>query len=196
MVRLFFCNPQFSFTPIAGMTALTFVTGGSRSGKSAFAQQLAEAIAAPRLFLATCPNLDKEMDDRIRRHRRDREGRGWQTLEEPLHLAEELSRRPAGETVLVDCLTLWISNLMHESGQGGDEITEDRMTFLADQLGTAASRHQGQIIMVANEVGLGIVPDNPTARRFRDLAGRCNQSIAARADQVFLVCCGIPLQLK
>lgn len=184
------------FSELQQCNMLTLVTGGSRSGKSAFAQQLAEAIAAPRLFLATCPNLDAEMDDRVRRHRRDREGRGWQTIEEPLHLAEVLSCRPDGETVLIDCLTLWISNLMHEAEQGGDEITEDRMTFLADQLGTASRRHQGQIIMVANEVGLGIVPDNPAARRFRDLAGRCNQSIAARADQVFLVCCGIPLQLK
>jgi adenosylcobinamide kinase/adenosylcobinamide-phosphate guanylyltransferase len=178
------------------MTALTLVTGGSRSGKSAFAQQLAEAAAAPRLFLATCPNLDAEMDERIARHRRDREGQGWQTIEEPLQLAEALGRCPAGETVLIDCLTLWISNLMHEAGQRGDEITEDRMTFLTDQLGTAARRHEGQVIMVANEVGLGIVPDSAAARRFRDLAGRCNQSIAARADQVFLVCCGIPLQLK
>ena len=178
------------------MTALTLVTGGSRSGKSAFAQQLAEAVNAPKLFLATCPICDAEMDERIRRHRRDREGREWQTVEEPLRVAELLGCRPAGETILIDCLTLWISNLMHEAEQRGDEITEDRMTFLADQLGTAARRHQGQVIMVANEVGLGIVPDNPAARRFRDLAGRCNQSIAACADQVFFVCCGLPLQLK
>ncbi len=178
------------------MTTLTLVTGGSRSGKSAFAQQLAESIDAPRLFLATCPNFDAEMDDRVRRHRHDREGRNWQTIEEALQLTELLASRPAGETVLVDCLTLWISNLMYSAEQNHSEITEENMIFLAHQLGAAARHHQGQVIMVANEVGLGIVPDNPTTRRFRDLAGRCNQTIAALADKVFLVCCGIPLQIK
>jgi adenosylcobinamide kinase/adenosylcobinamide-phosphate guanylyltransferase len=175
---------------------LTFVIGGSRSGKSAFAQQLAEQTDAARFFLAACPDLDAEMHERIRRHRQDRQGRNWQTIEEPLNLVEALGRCPAQATVLIDCLTLWISNLMHKAEQDDAEITEDQMTLAAEQLGKAACCRQGQIIMVANEVGLGIVPDSAAARRFRDLAGRCNQTIAALADQVFFVCCGIPLKIK
>ena len=95
------------------MATFTFITGGSRSGKSAFAQQQAEQLDTPRLFMATSPRTDQEMAERIRRHRRDREGRGWQTAEVPLLLAEQLRRTPTGTTVLIDCLTLWINNLMY-----------------------------------------------------------------------------------
>ncbi len=178
------------------MNSLILVTGGSRSGKSAFAQQLAEQGDARRLFIATCPNIDQETDSRIARHRREREGRGWQTMEEPLRLAERLDDIPAGTSVLIDCLTLWVSNLLYEAEQQGKSVSEERMTELALQLAAAARRHQGQVVLVTNEVGLGIVPENAAARQFRDLAGRCNQIIAAAADEVTLVCCGIPLRLK
>ncbi len=178
------------------MNSFTLVTGGSRSGKSAFAQKLAEDIDAPRLFLATCPRLDPEMDERIRRHCREREGHGWQTMEEPLRIIERLEQMPAGSTVLIDCLTLWVSNLMHEAEQAGGAVSEEQIASLAAQLGAAARRHQGRVLAVTNEVGLGIVPDNAAARRFRDLAGRCNQATAALADEVYLVCSGIPLRLK
>ncbi|CAK8719482.1 bifunctional adenosylcobinamide kinase/adenosylcobinamide-phosphate guanylyltransferase [Candidatus Electrothrix laxa] len=174
----------------------TLITGGSRSGKSAFAQQQAEQINAPRLFIATCPRIDPEMDERIHRHQQDREGLGWQTAEIPLRLAEELERTPAGTTVLIDCLTLWINNLMYEAEQKEQEISEGQMSALAEELARAARNHQGQVFLVTNEVGLGIVPDNPLVRRYRDLVGRCNQVIAAFADQVFLVSCGIPMRLK
>ena len=172
------------------------ITGGSRSGKSAFAQQQAEQINAPRLFIATCPRIDPEMDERIQRHQQDREGLDWQTAEVPLRLAEELERTPAGTTVLIDCLTLWINNLMYEAEQKGQEISEDQIATLAEELACAARDHQGPVFLVTNEVGLGIVPDNPLVRRYRDLVGRCNQVIAAFADQVFLVSCGISLQIK
>jgi adenosylcobinamide kinase / adenosylcobinamide-phosphate guanylyltransferase len=175
---------------------ITLVTGGSRSGKSGFAQQLAERLDAPRLFLATCPRIDREMDERISRHRREREGKGWETVEEPLQLAERLRSIPAGTSVLLDCLILWISNLMHEAEQRGEVLDEERIAELTSQLGAAARSHQGRVIFVTGEVGLGIVPDSPTVRRFRDLAGRCNQVAAAAADEVFFVCCGIPLRLK
>lgn len=175
---------------------LTLITGGSRSGKSAFAQQQAEQIDGPRLFIATCPRIDPEMDERIHRHQLDREGLGWQTAEVPLCLSEELERTPAGTTVLIDCLTLWINNLMYEAEQKKQEISEDKITVLAEDLARAARKHQGRIFLVSNEVGLGIVPDNPQVRRYRDLVGRCNQIIAAFADQVFLVSCGLPMQLK
>ncbi len=174
----------------------TLITGGSRSGKSAFAQQQAEQLDAPRLFIATCPRIDSEMDERISRHQRDRAGRGWQTAEIPLRLAEELDRTPTGTAVLIDCLTLWISNLMYEAEQEGLEISEDQVTASVEKLGESARRYQGQVLMVSNEVGLGIVPDNPMARRYRDLVGRCNQVIAASADRVFLVSCGIPVRIK
>ena len=175
---------------------ITLITGGSRSGKSAFAQQQAEQIKAPRLFIATCPRIDPEMDERIFRHQQDREGLGWQTGEVPLRLAEELERTPTGTTVLIDCLTLWINNLMYEAEQKEQEINEDQISALAEELAGAARNHQGQVFLVTNEVGLGIVPDNPLVRRYRDLVGRCNQVIAAFADQVFLVSCGIPMRLK
>ncbi|MCI5224102.1 MAG: bifunctional adenosylcobinamide kinase/adenosylcobinamide-phosphate guanylyltransferase [Candidatus Electrothrix sp. AR4] len=175
---------------------IILITGGSRSGKSAFAQQQAEQINAPHLFIATCPRIDSEMDERIRRHQQDREGLGWKTAEIPLCLAEELQRTPAGTAVLIDCLTLWISNLMYEAEQEGREINEDKVITLAEELARSARNHQGRVFLVTNEVGLGIVPDNPMARRYRDLVGRCNQVIAAFADQVFLVSCGIPLRIK
>ncbi|WP_417914438.1 bifunctional adenosylcobinamide kinase/adenosylcobinamide-phosphate guanylyltransferase [Candidatus Electronema sp. JM] len=175
---------------------ITFVTGGSRSGKSAFAQQIAEGLDAPRLFIATCPRLDAEMDERILRHQRERTGRDWETLEEPLRLAEQLNSVPAGTVVLIDCLTLWISNLMHEAAQAGKELGEEQTAVLAAQLHAAARRHQGRTVIVSGEVGMGLVPDNPLARRFRDLAGRCNQVVAAGADEVFFVCCGLPLRIK
>lgn len=178
------------------MSGFTLVIGGSRSGKSAFAQKLAEDIASPRLFLATCPRLDPEMDERIHKHCREREGRGWQTMEEPLRIIECLEQMPAGSTVLIDCLTLWVSNLMHEAEQAGGAVSEEQIASLAAQLGAAARRHQGRVLAVTNEVGLGIVPDNAAARRFRDLAGRCNQAAAALADEVYFVCSGIPMRLK
>jgi len=176
--------------------SVTLITGGSRSGKSAFAQQQAEQIDGPRLFIATCPRIDPEMDERILRHQQDREGLGWQTAEVPLGLAEKLERIPAGTTVLIDCLTLWVNNLMYEAEQQKQEISEDQMTNLAKGLARVAGKHEGQVFLVTNEVGLGIVPDNPLVRRYRDLVGRCNQVIAALADQVVLVTCGIPLQIK
>lgn len=178
------------------MAPVILITGGSRSGKSAFAQQMAEQIEGPRLFVATCPHTDPEMDDRIRRHCRDRQGRGWQSVEESLLLVEQLGNCRPGSTVLIDCLTLWINNLMFAAGEQQNEIDEDLVAQQAEKLGQAAIAHQGTVIMVTNEVGLGIVPDNRMARLYRDLVGRCNQVVATKADQVFLVSCGIPLQIK
>ncbi|XOF34938.1 MAG: bifunctional adenosylcobinamide kinase/adenosylcobinamide-phosphate guanylyltransferase [Candidatus Electrothrix sp. YB6] len=175
---------------------ITLITGGCRSGKSAFAQEQAEQTDAPCLFIATCSRTDPEMAARIRRHQEDREGRGWQTAEVPLLLAEKLEDLPIGTTVLIDCLTLWVNNLMYETEQHDREITEDQLTVLAEELGRAARNHLGEVILVTNEVGMGIVPENPAARHYRDLIGRSNQIIAAFADQVFLVSCGIPVQIK
>lgn len=178
------------------MAPVILITGGSRSGKSAFGQQMAEQIDGPRFFVATCPHTDPEMDERIRRHCMDREGRGWKSVEEPLLLVEQLGNCMPGTTVLIDCLTLWVNNLMFAAGEQQEEINEDVVAWQAEKLGQAAVAHQGTVIMVTNEVGLGIVPDNRMARLYRDLVGRCNQVVARAADQVFLVSCGVPLQIK
>ena len=172
------------------------VTGGSRSGKSMFAQRLAESLAGPRAFLATCPVIDDEMQERIRKHQESRRRGEWQTLEEPLDLTGALARARKHPVVLVDCLTLWVNNLMHEAGQRGKAFSESQMTRRCTDTLRACREHPGTIIFVTNEVGMGIVPENETSRRFRDLAGRANQTIAAACDEVFLVVCGQPLKIK
>lgn len=178
------------------MESVVLVTGGCRSGKSAFAQQLAEKISGNRLFVATCPRTDAEMDLRIQRHQQARLNRGWQSVEEPYAPADVITGAAAGTTILVDCLTLWVSNLLLSAESSNQPLTEDRMALLAEELVSAAQRHHGCVLMVTNEVGLGIVPENSLARRYRDLVGRCNQYVAAGSDQVYLVSCGIPMQLK
>ncbi len=133
---------------------------------------------------------------RIYRHQQARENKGWKTVEEPYAPADLIATTAAGTTILLDCLTLWISNLLFAAEKSGEKLTEERMARLSQELVTAAGRHDGCVLLVTNEVGLGIVPENPLARTYRDLVGRCNQRIAAGADQVYLVSCGLPLQLK
>lgn len=168
------------------MTRL-LVLGGARSGKSRYAQARAEALPGPLLYIATAQALDEEMADRIARHRADR-GPRWSTRDVPLDLPAAIRAEAApGGVLLVDCLTLWTSNLLFA------ERDLDRETeALADAVADAA----GPVLLVANEVGLGIVPDNALARRFRDAAGRLNQAIAAAADEVQFVAAGLPLRLK
>ena len=178
------------------MASVVLITGGCRSGKSDFAQQLAEEIPGKRLFIATCPCADEEMELRIKNHQQARVNKGWQSVEEPYAPAEIIAEAAAGTTILLDCLTLWISNLLFAAEKSGVELSEERVALLAEELVIAAGRHDGSVLMVTNEVGLGIVPENPLARTYRDLVGRCNQHIAAGADQVYLVSCGLPLQLK
>ena len=176
---------------------LVLVLGGARSGKSRYAQQLAESLPGPHVFLATCPRSDDpEMLARIARHQADRAGRGWQTLEEPLDLAAAFHSVAPGSVVLVDCLTLWTSNLMFDAEQRGASFAEDDMAAVCAATLSAARAAAGAIIFVSNEVGLGIVPDNALARAFRDLAGRCNQAVASAADDVVFMVSGLPLTLK
>jgi adenosylcobinamide kinase/adenosylcobinamide-phosphate guanylyltransferase len=172
------------------MTSLprtTLVLGGARSGKSAHAEALVRAAGPLATYLATAEAGDGEMAERIAHHRRAR-GPGWLTIEEPLDLAGTLRRaaRP-DRPVLVDCLTLWLSNLMHA---GRDVAAET--TALTACLGALA----GPVVLVSNEVGQGIVPDNALARAFRDHAGRLHQAVAAVADQVVFVTAGLPMALK
>lgn len=177
------------------MAEIILITGGARSGKSRHAQALAEARPGKRLFIATSPVIDDEMHQRIERHQADRQGQGWRTVEEELRPMDVLAGYPEAEVVLLDCLTLWISNLLFEA-EAPEYFTEAMIVGLAGELVGAARQRQGVVIIVTNEVGLGIVPENSLARRYRDLVGRCNQTIAAAADQVDLVVCGIPLSIK
>lgn len=169
-------------------TDVTLVAGGARSGKSAFAQRLVERSRPKRVFLATAQALDEEMRERISRHQSDRDA-SWRTVEEPLELAAALTRESAsGDAVLVDCLTLWLSNTLL-----ADRDVDAEIERLAAVLRTWQG---GPLVLVSNEVGQGIVPDNALARRFRDHAGRLNQAVAAAATAVWRVDFGIPQQLK
>lgn len=167
-----------------------FITGGARSGKSAFAEQLAKNVAGKRAYIATAQALDAEMGAKIAKHRKDR-GSAWDTYEEPLAVAEllcKLSERY--QVVLLDCLTLWLSNVMAHTESDGTVLAR------SDELVAAIRNSKGTCIIVSNEVGLGIVPDNPLARKFRDLAGMLNQKIAQAADEVYFTAAGIPMKLK
>ena len=166
---------------------VSLVLGGARSGKSRHAEALVEGAAAGALYLATAEAGDAEMAERIRRHRA-RRGAFWQTLEERLALAESLRRESRAERpILVDCLTLWLANLLASGSAVDAEI---------DGLVETLPLLAGPVVFVANEVGLGIVPENALARQFRDHAGRLNQAIAAAADRVVFLAAGLPLMLK
>jgi adenosylcobinamide kinase/adenosylcobinamide-phosphate guanylyltransferase len=168
---------------------IIFVLGGAKSGKSAFALKKAEAIPGSKAYIATAEPLDDEMRDRIERHRQER-GSAWDTVEEPLRIADMI-RTASGEycVFLIDCLTLWLTNIL-----GRDHNVEDAINDFLDSLLLAS--HSSLLFVVSNEVGMGIVPDNALSRRFRDLAGRLNQEVAAIADEVYLVTAGIPLKIK
>lgn len=163
------------------------VLGGARSGKSRYAQARAEAIDAELVFIATAQAFDAEMAERIARHRDDRDGR-WTTVEAPLELAAAIRAECREDRVLlIDCLTLWTSNLL---------LAERDIPAAAAELIAAIDDAVGPLILVSNEVGLGIVPDNLLARRFRDEAGRVNQQVAAAVDEAMFVAAGLPLRLK
>jgi adenosylcobinamide kinase/adenosylcobinamide-phosphate guanylyltransferase len=171
---------------------VTLVLGGARSGKSTHAEKLVTGAlfgAAPRpaVYIATAQAGDVEMATRIMAHR-SRRGAAWTTIEEPLRLGEALEAAAThGQPVLVDCLTLWLSNLMH-AGADLDEATDELVRALDD--------HRSPVVLVSNEVGLGLVPETPLGRAFRDAQGRLNMRLAERADRVILMAAGLPLVMK
>jgi adenosylcobinamide kinase/adenosylcobinamide-phosphate guanylyltransferase len=165
---------------------LTFVIGGARSGKSRHAQSLARANLAPWVMIATAEALDEEMRERIAGHRRER-GDGWITMEAPIDLAGALTEAPAEAPVVIDCLTLWLSNLM----LGGHDPD-----LAVTGLEVALRARRAPTIVVSNEVGLGIVPETPLGRAFRDKAGSLNQRLAARAQHVVFMVAGLPMTVK
>lgn len=173
------------------MSKITLITGGARSGKSSFALSLGLQHYRKRAFIATAVPIDQEMEERASRHRRER-GDQFFTIEESIELSRVLSSVPTGTDVaLVDCLTVWIGNLYHHYPEG-EEIVRDHL----DEFVKVISKVSYDLILVTNEVGCGIVPENPLARSFRDAAGYLNRKVAERADHVYLLCCGIPLELR
>ncbi|MCL6634180.1 MAG: bifunctional adenosylcobinamide kinase/adenosylcobinamide-phosphate guanylyltransferase [Peptococcaceae bacterium] len=177
---------------------LILVLGGSRSGKSRFAEQMAGRLGGRVVYIATAAVRDGEMAERVRLHRA-RRPRWWETVEEEKNILGVLGQAGRGDVFLLDCVTLWLTNLLLDEdipspGAGRAEkeayIVEQAMR-LADTVHTGA-----HLILVSNEVGLGLVPEYPLGRAFRDLAGKVNQELAARADQVFFTVAGIPLEIK
>jgi adenosylcobinamide kinase/adenosylcobinamide-phosphate guanylyltransferase len=166
------------------MSRVTLVLGGARSGKSRFAEALAREHGGPRTYIATAEAFDEEMCRRIARHRDQRAGDGWQTIEAPLDPAAAL---PRDGLVLLDCVTVWLGNLMHHERDLKAEVAK---------LCAAVAGCPAEVILVSNEVGLSIVPENAMARRFRDEQGLANQALAAISEKVYFVAAGLPLKLK
>ena len=173
---------------------IIFLLGGARSGKSTFAQELAEQLGSKVLFIATGEALDDEMQTRIKEHKKGRP-KNWRTLETPRNVGKTLKEHIGNsEVVIIDCLTLLVSNLL------ADELdypeAEKRVMAEINELITTMDAIRANFIIVSNEVGLGLVPDNKLGRIYRDLLGKANQLIAKRANQVYFLAAGIPLKLK
>jgi len=172
-------------------SGMIFITGGVRSGKSFFAEKLALKAGKDRVYVATMQALDGEMKQRIARHKINREDKNWRTVEEPLALLNVLKRENKKKRViLIDCLTLWITNMMLKA------YSEKEILSAAEALAGFAGRAEAQVIVVSNEVGMGIVPDNVLGRNFRDTQGRVNQIFAAQAKKVYFMVAGLPLKVK
>lgn len=173
------------------MARLIYITGGARSGKSGYAQQLAEQHPGTLLYIAPAQVLDAEMAERVERHRQVR-GERWALLEEPLQLADLLTSAAQGKSaLLLDCVTLWLSNLFFH-------FAEDHRAVFAEveKLVSAVKDLDIPLYLVSNELGSGIVPENAMSRSFRDLAGTVNQRLAVAADEAWLVVSGLPVKLK
>ncbi|MEM9432562.1 MAG: bifunctional adenosylcobinamide kinase/adenosylcobinamide-phosphate guanylyltransferase [Pseudomonadota bacterium] len=167
--------------------ALTLVIGGASSGKSSFAEHLVIDAGLPKTYIATAQMFDDEMSSKVAAHKKAREAQNWTTVEEPLDVNKILNAIPSGGIVLLDCATMWLNNL----------ILAERDTSAAfDDLITGLTQCAAPVVVVSNEVGLGIVPENALARRFRVLQGQLNARLAAQAGLVVLVTAGLPLALK
>ena len=172
------------------MAQMVFITGGARSGKSRLAEELACSYGEPLLYVATAQCGDSEMADRIERHQA-RRGPAWQTVEEPYELLSVLTGHDGWfKAVLVDCVTLWLTNLLLNPARSSSALDQVR------QLTDAAKSLRSPLILVSNEVGMGIVPVNELARKFRDLAGEANEILATAADEAYVMFSGLPLKLK
>ncbi|MFW7381409.1 MAG: bifunctional adenosylcobinamide kinase/adenosylcobinamide-phosphate guanylyltransferase [Oligoflexus sp.] len=171
------------------MSQIFLVGGGCRSGKSNFALKLAESLQGPKIFLATAKVYDQEMAERVQRHQQERHT-SWQTWEEALHVPERISKAKSGSVFLIDCLTLWVSQMMMA------EWPEKKILAAGNCLIDAIRSGDHQAVIVSNEVGMGLVPDNRLGRDFRDLMGWMHQALASHADEVYFTTFGISLPLK
>lgn len=179
-------------TPVYPTKRVAFVLGGARSGKSRHALALAESLEGPKVFVATAQPLDSEMEERVRRHRRER-GRDWRTVEEPLRLEAALGAEVGrAGVVIIDCLTLWLANLLGCIPSPDDAAIEGAV----DNVGRILAGRSYHAIVVSNELGLGIVPADPSVRRYRDLLGVVNQRFAGLADRVVLMVSGCPITVR
>lgn len=195
---------------------IIFVIGGARSGKSSFALKEASKVKGQKAYIATAEALDDEMKERIEKHKKER-GSDWDTYEEPLKIPDVLSdTKDKYSVIILDCLTLWLSNIMltshgtgkednppplEKGGKGGFDNAKKRIQELMNELisfknSSRGIHHTSRLFIVSNEVGMGIVPENKPARQFRDLAGSLNQKVAEAADEVYLVTAGIPAKIK
>jgi len=173
---------------------LFLILGGARSGKSSYALKLAESMTGERLYLATAEALDKEMAERIKKHKKER-GNNWTTIEEPIKVADVIKKSTGYDVILLDCITIWLSNLITNYGLRITNL-DSQIAKHITSLVSMCKKTKANIIVVSNEVGLGIVPDNPLARQFRDISGYANQKIAEAADEVYFVTAGIPVKIK
>jgi adenosylcobinamide kinase / adenosylcobinamide-phosphate guanylyltransferase len=171
------------------MHKLILVGGGARSGKSRFALAYARKLGARRCFVATAQATDAEMDDRIKRHR-DERGDDFATIEEPFHLPRICANPPEVDVVLVDCLTLWLGNLLMR------DLSPADIELQVEELLAAIAQRRHHVVLVSNEVGFGVVPESALGRAFRDIVGRTHQQIAACADEVYLAAMGMVLRLR
>ena len=180
------------------MGNITLITGGTRSGKSDFALELAEntSLSAERIFVATCPKIDDEINERIRKHQEEREGHGWITVEEQLDIYGIIEKIDKPSVVLIDCMTLWVNNLLYNAEMNKHDFSEQDMVKESKRIVELVRRKKIELFCVTNEVGMGIVPADKKSRYYRDLVGKCNKTIATLSDNAFLVSCGIPLKLK
>ncbi len=173
---------------------LILVLGGARSGKSAFAQQLARQRGDKVLFIATAEAKDSEMKERIKRHRATRPQQ-WDTLEEPLNLAQIIERITQHDVILIDCLTLWVNNLLQANERLTQAASEAAILDATHELLRSYEKGKATLILVSNEVGMGLVPPYPLGRSFRDTLGKVNQLVASTADRVYLMVAGLAVEL-
>lgn len=177
---------------------LILVLGGSRSGKSEFAEKIAERSGKRIIYIATAAIRDEEMAERVKLHQR-RRPKDWVTVEEEKDVLGVLGRGVKEDVFLLDCATIWLTNLLLDQQHSGADIAPNKKgTQIMEQVASLAETVESglDLIVVSNEVGLGIIPEHPLGRLFRDLAGKANQVLASRADSVYLVVAGIPMEIK
>lgn len=181
------------------MGKMILLTGGARSGKSQFAQRLAGTLSKSVLFVATAEALDEDMMTRIEGHRKNRPSQ-WQTLEAPLNIGKQIGQCIGkSHIVIIDCITMLLNNIFNECHRGEElnaSLIEKKLNSEIKSLLVCIKKVQAIFILVTNEVGLGIVPNNPTARLYRDLLGSTNQKLAREADEVYLLVAGLPVTVK